>query len=138
MLESIVLGLHLASHHFPNRDYFENSNPGIYGRAENGLTAGVYRNTLGRTSVYGGVTLGDQYAVTLGVVSGYDKRPVDIPRCDNGLYPDATHPCTRGSSNHKWAPMIAPSVRLGPARVSIIPRIGDSASVVHLSVERKF
>lgn len=41
-----TVGLHLVSHHFPQRDYQNNTNPGIYVRTESGLTAGIYRNTL--------------------------------------------------------------------------------------------
>jgi hypothetical protein len=120
MIESLVIGLHLLSHHFPDKDYQENFNPGIYVRAENGLTGGIYRNTLGRTSVYAGWTFGDRVALTIGGVTGYQLK--------DGF----------GMSNAYITPMIAPSVRLGPARFSVIPRVGNSAAVLHLSVERKF
>ena len=45
-----TLGFHLFSRHFPSNDY-NNVNPGIYYRLAEGPTAGIYRNSLRRTSV---------------------------------------------------------------------------------------
>lgn len=135
-----TIGLHLASHHFEQRDYQRNFNPGIYVRTEDGWTAGVYRNTLGRTSVYGGYTIGDQVALTVGVVSGYQIRHEWAPPLPGGQCSNGPPPCYRelGTSHHALNLMVAPSVRLGPARVSFIPGLGNASSVLHLSIERRF
>jgi len=119
-----TVGIHLISHHFPQRDYQHNVNPGVYVRTENGFTAGVYRNTLNRTSVYAGLTLersltdSISVAITGGAITGYRKDA-------NGY----------GFSNGALSPMLAPSIRWGYARVSFIPGIGVTSSVVHLSLE---
>jgi hypothetical protein len=119
-----TVGLHLVSHHFPERPGQRNFNPGVYVRTADGWTAGYYRNTLGRNSVYAGYTLEHSFTsylsvgVTAGAVTGYRLN-------DDGY----------GVAKSALTPMLAPSVKVGPARLSFIPGIGVSASVVHLSVE---
>lgn len=126
-----TVGLHLGSAHFPARDYQNNVNPGVYVRLDGGATFGIYHNTIRRTSVYAGWTWeAGPLALTAGVVTGYKRH------CD------AQGVCY-GSSRHSVMPMLSPSVRLpeiaGYApRISYIPSIGASSSVLHLSVERQF
>jgi hypothetical protein len=125
-MSALVLGLHLFSLHAPALPEQNNVNLGAYVRHESGFTAGVYRNTLDRTSMYAGYTIGDRVALTIGVVSGYQKEIV------NG---DVV-----GASNGKLMLMLAPSVRLGPVRLSYIPRVGSTnpCNVFHFSVEKGF
>jgi len=143
-----VVGIHLASHHFPAQDWQRNANPGLYVKTDDHVVAGLYRNSLGRTSGYLGYVLESErwpVALTIGLVSGYQKRPeVTTPsadgRCDAGGPP----PCLalRGVSNSRLTLMLAPSVRL-PAilgltpRLSVIPRFGTASTVLHLSVEKR-
>lgn len=91
--EKLAVILHLGSRHGANRERYEESNPGVGFRAPMGRNGayyggGVYRNSLGRTSLYGGVgkevlTLGDLLGLRLnaGVISGYNKSvlPFVIP-----------------------------------------------------------
>lgn len=125
-MSALILGLHLFSIHAPALPEQNNVNLGAYVRHESGFTAGIYRNTLDRTSVYAGYTIGDRLALTVGAVTGYQKEIV------NGK--------TVGASGGKLTLMLAPSVRLGPVRMSYIPRVGASnpCNVFHFSVEKEF
>ena len=110
-----TVGLHVVSEHVPQRT-FNNVNPGLYYRSDTGWTVGGYRNSLRRTSVYGGYSLGfGPLAVTAGAVTGY-QDPVQ--------------------------PMLVPSLRLFThegisARLAYIPRVEKriSSNVWHLMVE---
>ena len=111
------IGIHVASRHEPvrraNGQKFNNSNPGVYLRWDNGVTAGSYRNSEYRTSVYGGWTWAGSAcgpAVTFGVITGYAKGTI---------------------------PLIVPSLCvLDHVRVSFIPKIEPKGSnVLHLSLE---
>lgn len=132
---SLILGLHLASYHVTERWHQNNINPGAYVEC-NGWTAGVYRNSLSRTSVYAGHTFrSGPFALALGVVSGYKKQ---YGMCGPGLYDRPDNRCYLGASDSAVIPMLAPSVNLGPARIWYLPRVGDTSSVIHLSVEKEF
>jgi len=37
-----VVGIHLASHHFPPRDWQRNANPGLYVKTDDHVVAGLY------------------------------------------------------------------------------------------------
>lgn len=111
-----TLGIHLGSQH--SKPGFNDVNPGLYYRADDGATVGAYHNSLRRTSVYAGYTLvGDtpipevSYSLGLGVITGYTK-PV--------------------------MPLVAPSLHYGPVRVTFIPNTKQTgAAVLHLSLEFK-
>lgn len=128
-LGAIAIGAHIGSVHIPERDYQHNFNPGIYVRHESGIAGGIYRNTLGRTTVYGGynVKLGP-VDVLAGAASGYQLK------CQQECY---------GVSNAKISPFIAPSYRLPieiigvSPRVWLIPGYGRTSTVLHLSLELK-
>jgi hypothetical protein len=138
---SLILGLHLVSYHTPKYDWQQNVNPGAYVEC-NGLTAGAYRNTFDRTSAYAGYTWhSGVFSLSLGAISGYDRRTVydgpvrhgddcDVARC--------THYTEwRGSSGARLQPFVAPSVTFGPARITIIPYTGQhSSTTIHLSIQR--
>lgn len=114
MLEiaAITIGLHIGSWHSePGRN---NVNPGIYAVTQDGWTAGVYRNSWKRTSVYAGRALfghREGFALTVGAISGYSHTAL----------------------------MVVPSYRIGPARISYLPKFTKEGShVVHFSVEKEF
>lgn len=80
-LHAQTVGMHIGTYHM-NRDAgFNEFNPGVYYKHSNGLTAGLYHNSEGRMSIYGGVTAENQYVgATLGVVTGYSQTtPFIIP-----------------------------------------------------------
>lgn len=135
LLTGAIIGLHLVSTHIPARDHQNNVNPGVYVELANGFTAGAYRNTLSRTSVYAGWTFTHDFgpaavSLTVGAITGYQRKT------ERGL--------TQGYSRAPLTPMAAPSVRVQvghgyAARVTFIPGISAiGSSVVHLSVERQF
>lgn len=136
-----TFGLHLVSVHVPARAQQNNVNPGIYVMTENGFTAGVYRNTLNRISVYAGITAeAGPFAITLGASTGYQRRRITVDCGDRKLINCWEE---EGSSNAFLQPFLSPSVRLpevfgATPRLSYIPGIGNSTSVLHLSVERRF
>jgi hypothetical protein len=156
LLHGLVIGLHLVSAHVPEAKYTNNENPGVFVRTESGWTAGIYRNSLKRTSVYGGFTFTtDAVAIlplslTVGVVSGYKKRRVETSCAALGIssvpFSDVCFHY-EGNSRTNASLMLSPSVALPAAqqyigvvpRLSYIPNIGTSRfSVFHLSVEKAF
>lgn len=110
-----TIGLHIASHHAPAKNY-NNSNPGIYYRGAEGWTAGIYRNSLRKTSVYAGYTwkFGVLDVTTAGVTGYFNTvQPLLVPSISLFTY--------RG---------ITP-------RIAYIPRVEKKigANVLHLMVE---
>jgi hypothetical protein len=110
-----TIGLHIGSHHMPSKDY-NNSNPGMYYRADEGWTAGFYRNSLRKDSVYAGYTwkFGALDVTTAGVTGYFNKvQPLLVPSVSLFTY--------RG---------ITP-------RIAYIPRVEKKigAHVLHLMVE---
>jgi hypothetical protein len=110
-----TIGLHIGSHHMPAKTY-NNANPGIYYRGDEGWTAGVYRNSLRDNSFYAGYTWKfGKLDVTTAGVTGYF---------------------------HKVQPLLVPSVSLFTyqgitPRLAYIPRVEKKigAHVLHLMVE---
>jgi len=157
--EGLKLGVHLASVHLPAKDGQNNDNVGLYVRTESGLTAGAYRNTLRRTSLYVGetFTLGP-VDVLVGVASGYQRKCTDtlvqvgvtygdpypgrIPGPPQPVY-ENRHECT-GFSRGWLTPVLAPSIALPFALLGSTPRLwclygaGKHSSVLHLSTEWSF
>lgn len=71
------LGLHLATAH--QRGGYEDATPGLYARDPSGLTFGLLRNSMGRTSLYAAQTWqtdSRRWALTAGVISGYPRAPL--------------------------------------------------------------
>lgn len=118
-----VLGLHVASHHFPQHDQ-NNVNRGLYLRTDAGWTAGFYENSLRRQSVYGGRTWDIEYrgfrpAVTAMLVTGYRYAVVPL------IVPSVATPAVDGwRARLAYAPFVDKSVK--------------SAHVLHISIEKKF
>lgn len=141
ILSGIVIGLHLASVHVPARDAQHNLNPGIYVRDQaTGITAGTYRNTLGRQTFYVGETMNaGPFALTIGVASGYQRRDVPCPAEEARFFYTTCFDRTGGVKTY-LTPLLAPSVRL-PAvfgvtpRLTFMPGLAGRGNVFHLSVE---
>lgn len=110
-----TLGIHLFSQHIPKADY-NNINPGLYYRLKEGPVAGIYRNSVRRTSVYAGYTWQyGRFDLTTGAVTGY----------------------TNGAQL-----LLVPSVAMftvhgATARLAFIPRIEKriGSHVLHVAVE---
>jgi hypothetical protein len=135
-------GLHVSTVHIPASDHLNNVNPGAYVRYDNGATAGFYRNSYKRLSVYAGWTWeSGPFALTVGGITGYKR--VDVPCTGDRLEAGFTR-CWDGSSSSAISPLIAPSVVLPDVlgvtpRVTVLPKIESKGStVIHLAVERKF
>ena len=146
ILTAITLGVHLVSAHIPAGLENNNLNPGVYAKVD-GFVAGVYRNTLRRTSFYAGYAFEHgPFALTVGAITGYDKRTKKVYTLRNAN--DATLGGTSsyettGYSSSKVSPLIAPSVRLPEVfgitpRITYLPRLGiaNRSNVFHLSIER--
>jgi len=101
-------GVHMLSAHTGGG--FRSVTPGLYFRAADGLTAGVYANSEGGRSAYVGQTWkSGPWALTVGAVTGYRRAKV--------------------------LPMLAPSYRFASgARLSVIPNPWGSTAL-HLSWE---
>lgn len=157
-LKPEVVGLHLVSHHFSDGDRpggYRNENPGVYARWKNGFTLGTYRNSVSQTSAYIGWTFSDshdRFAITLGAVSGYNKRKwVQVSDGLTGFTPEGGPVYTyhwEEQETKRILPLIAPSVRIGlggihpslaktSLRLSVLVPPGHPAAV-HLSAEYKF
>ncbi len=107
-----VVGVHLVSQHFPNRD-FNNVNPGLFWRGDAGYQVGVYRNSERRVSFYGGRVFSfmeDRVHVAVGAATGYQATPV--------------------------MPIVVPSVAVGAGfRLHLIPAPPKSSPAIHLTYE---
>jgi hypothetical protein len=114
-----TVGLHLASVH--EAQGMNNTNPGAYYRSATGWTAGAYRNSVRRNSVYAGKTWetstwhGLSAAVTAGGVTGYGGKVTVL-----------------------LVPSVAYSGGLGAVRIGIVPRppVHGGQGALHLMVER--
>jgi hypothetical protein len=138
ILTGLTIGVHLASVHVPSEPWQQNFNPGVYAMTDDGWTAGVYRNTIDRTSVYAGkaFTYGP-FSLVVGVVSGYQHETWHGTKCPNGSYGMGGAQCYLGYTKHALGPMIAPSVLVfDHVRLTYLPGIHTS-SVFHLSIETK-
>jgi hypothetical protein len=116
-VQADTVGLHLASIHMSSGKY-NNYNPGLYWRADRGLTIGGYRNSENRNSYYAGWTFEDRshaVGLTVGAVSGYWKK-------DGG----------------KLMPLVALSVRpLDNVRITFTPASHRTVAVLHFSLETR-
>ena len=119
LLAGLAVGLHLATWH--SEPGFESVTPGWYLRTGSGWTAGAYRNSYGRASVYAGrtwQTADGRWALTAAGVTGYPQAAVRV--------------------------VAVPSVRLGngaaAARLAYLPKPpgGHGTHTVHLALERHF
>jgi hypothetical protein len=137
-----TVGLHIGSAHIPASDHLNNVNPGAYVRYDSGATAGFYRNSYKRLSVYAGWTWErGPFALTVGGITGYKRS--DVPCTGDRLAKGYTH-CWDGSRSTALSLLVAPSVALPDVfgitpRVTVLPKIESKGStVIHLAVERAF
>jgi len=118
-----TIGAHLGSWH--DRPGFNNTNPGLYVKLDNGVTAGYYRNSIRGNSAYLGHTssvdlVGTVRAeATIGLITGYTVSkvmPFVIPSVSVEVFP---------------------TVR---ARLIFIPMVVKEigANVFSLSIEKEF
>lgn len=96
---AIAIGLNIGTYHFDRSAGFQEFNPGGYAVCD-GWVAGAYYNSYKRTSVHAG------YVFQLG--------PVDV---EVGL--------VSGYPASKLLPAVVPSVRIGNARIALIPPSGE-------------
>lgn len=119
---SLVIGAHLHTFHVgrekaPAGLRNSDSTPGLYVRSDSGLTAGIARNSLRRTSLYLAQTWeteSGRFAITAGAITGYRNRKVYGQHvCPAGHYhlPEIGAPCSyrHGTTNAHLRPLIAPS-----------------------------
>jgi hypothetical protein len=72
-----VVGLHIGTKHFDTNQQWNDSNPGLYIKTEQGYTFGAYRNSEWNNSVYAGKTFtyklssSIEVGSTVGVLTGY-------------------------------------------------------------------
>jgi hypothetical protein len=146
-LTGLVIGLHLFSTHVPNMESTNNVNPGLYARTADGWQAGVYMNTLDRTSVYVAKAFSHgPFSLVLGAMSGYQEKTTEVPAvgADGSCKTTGYAPCyqTQGHTRGAIGPMLAlsyaaPEILGTTPRLSVMPGWGDTHTVIHLSVEWK-
>lgn len=155
--EAWVIGLHLLSMHAQPTDGWETeyrtSTPGVYVKAPVGVlggdvTAGIFRNSIGRTSVYLGqtwTTADGRWSLLVGGVTGYERREWvgKNESCErHGRHIDDGQWCqvSSGQGRSRIQPMLVPSYA-APAMWGMTPRISVALSGVpalHLSLEESF
>lgn len=149
-----LLGIHLASAHFPAQLGQNNDNFGLYLRKDN-WQVGAYRNTFDRSTIY--VSYNHKLAVfdvLFGAATGYKKLCEDVAylmsgkryvRNDVSAYLESRlrfeEECV-GFSKHSVTPVFAlswqaPEVLGVFPRFTVVPGTKKSSSVLHLSLEMK-
>lgn len=133
-----TIGLHLRSVHSVKG--FNDNNPGMYYRADNGATAGFYCNSESKSklfpnastcklSTYAGYTVSAEIgpvevAATVGVITGYERgtMPLVLPTI----------------STRDEVKIL--NLNIGKPRVAFVPAIDPKrgAHVVHFMLEKKF
>ena len=110
LCKETTVGVHVGTYHLKREYKFDEFNPGVYIMC-NRWTAGVYHNSEGRTSTYGGYTFSVGFVdITVGAVTGYSKGTM---------------------------PLIVPSVKLpfGGVRIAFVPQtpgVQRSSAGIHL------
>lgn len=127
-LASLSVGLHLGSQHFPEQDYHNQRNVGVYALADNGVVGGFYKNSHDRTTVYAGKVwkVGPFDAGVVGA-TGYDRKCNSRGEC-------------HGFSKYPVTPLVAITYAPPPfhgvrPRVWVAPGLGKASTVLHFSLE---
>jgi hypothetical protein len=124
-----TVGLHIGSHHFPQTGQ-NNANPGIYVMTEDLWTAGIYKNSGRKTTVYAG--------------KGYHLGPIDIGAAlATGYKRECNENGCWGFSRWAITPVVtlsyaAPAILGVSPRVWFSPPVGNASAVVHVSLETKW
>lgn len=133
LLTGLVIGLHLASAHFPAKDYHNNENPGIYVRGVN-WQVGTYLNTYRRQTFYAAYLhqLGP-FELVVGAATGYQTK------CETTTHADGSweKEC-RGNNGGVLAPLVGLSYTAPFEVLGATPRVLFSYNIVHFTIERKF
>lgn len=125
------IGLHLGTWHFSQNKVsskhfqgsWNNFNPGIYAKLNNGITFGTYYNSERKQSFYAGKTFSKnltnnlEIAVTAGVISGYNKTvlPLVLPTVGYKFHQDFA------------------------VRVGFVPKVNkQGSSGLHFAIEKQF
>lgn len=108
-----IIGIHLATAHIDATKPLNDYNPGIYVQTTNNIVVGTYYNSIKRQSTYVGYN--------------YSIGPIDVVvGGTTGYYKDVL-------------PMVMPSTKLGPVRLTFLPKTDiTSAHVLHFSIEKAF
>lgn len=110
-----TVGAHVLTWH--DSGELNGKNPGLYVHTEQGYIGGIYKNSLEKTSVYGGygisrATWAGEFSIMGGLITGYQKNPIN--------------------------PMLIPSYKSGIVRLALLPKFGThGATGVHLALETK-
>lgn len=114
-------GLHLGTVHF--RGTWNDFNPGVYVKLNNGLTFGTYYNSERKQSTYVGRTFSKnltqnlEIAATVGIISGYNKTvlPLVLPTVAYKFHRDFA------------------------VRVGFVPKVNKQGSAgLHFAIEKQF
>lgn len=125
----VSIGLHAASIHLPAKDRDNNDNLGLYAKGER-WAAGGYRNTIGRTSLYGAYVqpIGGRVDLMVGAVSGYQRKCESVPVVVGRE--SSTEHRADGSVAHAAGPVIAQREQCtGFSRAALTPMAGATYSV---------
>lgn len=153
----LVVGAHLHTLHFSNESERpeslrnRDSTPGLYVRSGDYRllggqpTAGLYRNSLGRTTVYGGLTWessNKRWAASLALASGYRIKRVDIdcPAAHRHKAPTPLCWYEHGRTNAHLLPIGGVSLAIPEALpyLRVTPRVIWLGKGLHLSIEKEF
>lgn len=126
-----TVGLHLGTKHFSQNKVsskhaqgtWNDFNPGVYVKLQNGMTFGTYYNSERKQSTYVGRTFSKnltqnlEIAATVGIISGYNKSvlPLVLPTVAYKFHQDFA------------------------ARVGFVPKVNKQGSAgLHFMVEKQF
>lgn len=123
---ALTIGMHIGSYHTADNSRYNNSNPGLY-IAYDGYTAGTYKNSYNKQTVYAGkafdIAENCRYDVLVGAATGYNIKGSSVV------------PFVVGSAKFN----IQDEAIL---RVSAIPQVSSEGklkgAVLHLSLQRNF
>lgn len=140
--------LHVGGHgNVPHGLRNTDNTPGLYVRTESGLTAGIARNSLRRTSVYLAQTWttdDERWSLTLGAITGYRYQMVKGQKaCPAGKTHGVDYDCAwnHGKTSAHLRPLIAPSwawVEARPYLGGATPRVVLLGKGINLSIETEF
>lgn len=128
VIESLVLGVTLMTHHFEHRPHdpsevpgrpaleyvdYQSDTPGVYAVVNDRLVIGAVRNSFGNGSFYLGAKLSGPFKtdIVLGGITGYSEPVI---------------------------PLVTLGKSFGPFRAQILPPIGHSPAALTFSVEHQF
>lgn len=152
-LASLVIGAHLHTVHvdsdkdLPVALRTTDHTPGLYLRTENGWTAGIARNSLGRASVYLAQTIetaDGRFALTVGAITSYQYRNVyGQQACRKGYQSVPGNECVwrHGATNAVLRPLVAPSWAIheaAPYLGGAVPRLVLLGKGLNISIEASF